>query len=68
MVEAEGYGVWDRVGGQYKVGGLGIKMNLHTSSVSVYPSLAHPDVHLALASSKNWKFLCRLLRVVVMTL
>lgn len=36
-------------------------MNLHTGSVSVYPSLAHPDVHLALASSKKlWKFLCRL--------
>lgn len=57
VVEAEGYNVWDRVGGQHKVGGLGIKMNLHTRSLSVCPSLAHPDVRLVLASSKNmWKY------------
>lgn len=58
LMEAEGEDVWDRIGGQYKVGGLGIKMNLHTRSVSAYHSLAHPLVRLTLTSSKKmWKFL-----------
>lgn len=42
VVEAEGYDVWDRVAGQHNVGGLSIKMNLHTRSVSACPSLPHP--------------------------